>query len=179
MRACFQFIKEGDADLLEPDPNGDTALHYLCRCNFMSETQHCLPLMKLFLELGGSINTRNKLGETPLLTHLASNFQSHYQISATKCTDNFPFFSNGADFRAAKNDGETALHVVARRPANSGLLPRNARGEVDYNTELFRRLVELGCDPLQEDNKGRTALDVAAAMGNEGILGLYQRKKEA
>jgi ankyrin repeat protein len=50
---------------------------------------------------------------------------------------------------------------------------------VDYNAEVFRALVELGCDPLKEDEEGRTALDVAAAMGNQGILGLYQRKKEA
>jgi ankyrin repeat protein len=98
MRACFQFIKEGNADLLEPDPNGDTALHHLCRCHYMSETQRSLPLMQKFLELDGSINARNKLGETPLLTHLASGYQPHSEFGETKHTDNFSFFiSNGAE----------------------------------------------------------------------------------
>lgn len=39
----------------------------------------------------------------------------------------------------------------------------------------FSRLVQMGCEPLQEDGQGRTALDVAAAVGNEGILGLFRR----
>jgi len=38
--------------------------------------------------------------------------------------------------------------------------------------------VELKCDLLREDVKGYTMLDVAAVIGNTGILGLYKRTKE-
>jgi ankyrin repeat protein len=169
IRTSLQFIEEGDADLLEPDPNGDTALHHLSR-NFSSFDEEHLSLMNKALSLGVDINSRNNLGQSPLLAHIATGYSTG---------DSSFFIDNGADFRAVTNDGTTALHMVARRATHSGLLLRNHMGEVDRNRDAFQRLVELGCDPLQEDGEGRTALDIAAAVENDGILGLYQRKKGA
>ncbi|KAI9805730.1 MAG: hypothetical protein M1833_005223 [Piccolia ochrophora] len=177
-RTCFQFITEGSADLLEPDPNGDTALHHLVRCIYMSELERVVPVMEKYVTLGGSIDARNRVGETPLLAHLASGYQPFGTFDDTGHLDNLKFFvDNGADFRAAKNNGETAMHIVARREPNSKSI-RVDEKKLDYNAELFERLVGLGCDPLREDEGGRTALDVAAAVGNEGILRLYQRRKD-
>jgi ankyrin repeat protein len=85
------------------------------------------------------------------------------------------FVSNGADFCARRDDGETALHLVTQGGSanNAGRF----RYMEDTQVPEFQRLVQLGCDPLQENGKGRTALDVAAAMGYKSILALYQRKK--
>jgi hypothetical protein len=50
--------------------------------------------------------------------------------------------------------------------------------EGDVNARLFGVLVkEHGCEVLNEDEMGRTALDVAAAVGHEEILKLFQRRK--
>jgi len=172
IRLCLKFINEGNADLLDPDPNGDTVLHHLGRTfpslyspnNEVLEER--LSLMRHVLALGVDINSRNKLGQTPLLAHINAG----YSISEPSF-----FLDNGADVRAVANDGTTALHMVARRPRpfrwNYHL------DEGDRDIEAFQRLVQLGCDPLQEDGEGRTALDIAASVGNDGILGLYQRKK--
>ena len=177
---CFRLIEDGNADLLEPDPNGDTALHHLYRCTYVGETKQNLPLIQKFLSLGGDINARNRLGETALLAHLASGYQPDLRWNEMSHLATIPFFiANGADVRAVKNDGATILHVIAERKTSIGLLPKNSRGEVDYHAQLFGRFVDLGCDPLQEDNEGRTALDIAAAMDNGGILELYQRRKGA
>ncbi len=173
VEASLRLIEDGKANLLEPDPNSDTVLHHLHRCQYMSRLPKCQPLMDRYLQLGGDIDARNKSGETALQAFLASiNEPSGWDSKPKDETfDPFDFFiNNGTDFAISKPNGETVLHTVARRGAN--------RPEYSlYNSKLFSRLVELGCDPLLEDKDGRTALDVAAAVGNEGILKLYQRKK--
>jgi ankyrin repeat protein len=42
---------------------------------------------------------------------------------------------------------------------------------------LFKLLVELGLDPTQENKRRVSALDIAAAYGNEKILALYARNE--
>jgi ankyrin repeat protein len=174
IKTCFQFIDEGNADLLEPDPNGDSALHHLYRCRHISSHQDMYPLMERYLSIGGDINARNKTGETALHFFLANSGRSPRwdETELDKNFDPFPFFiSHGTNFQATKNDGGTALHVVAQRKINDkSYLFDGSKEDEDTNASLFRRLVDLGCDPLQEDKNGRTALDVAAAVGNVGIL---------
>lgn len=181
IKTCFQFIDEGNADLLEPDPNGDSALHHLYRCRNISSQQDMYPLMERYLSIGGDINARSKTGETALHCFLANSGRPP-RWDETKLDINFDpfqfFISHGTNFQATKNDGGTALHVVAqRRTTDRSDLFDGCKEDEDNNASLFRRLVDLGCDPLQEDKNGRTALDVAAAVGNVGILKLYQRKK--
>ncbi|TVY17972.1 Ankyrin-3 [Lachnellula arida] len=161
---CLKLINEG-ADLLEPDPNGNTVLHHLARTVFPRNEER-LSLMNHALALGADINARNNLGQSPLLSHIAAGYNTG---------DSCFFVANGADVQAAMNDGTTALHMVARR--GNRALGNFRRDDVDHNIVAFRRLVQLGCDPLREDGEGRTALDIAASVGNDGILGLYQRKK--
>jgi ankyrin repeat protein len=67
--------------------------------------------------------------------------------------------------------------VAQRKISDRSYLFDGSKEDEVTNASLFRRLVDLGCDPLQEDKNGRTALDVAAAVGNVEILKLYQRKK--
>jgi ankyrin repeat protein len=128
--------------------------------------------MNRYLELGGNINVRDKNGMTPLLTYIATGaYESH-----------LPWYKErGADFRATNDVGEGALHIVGKREVDevSQMLELKVEGKEEVSdARLFRLLVkDYGCEVLDEDEKGRTALDVAAAMGNEVILKLYQRGK--
>jgi hypothetical protein len=54
---------------------------------------------------------------------------------------------------------------------------RMPEGEGEPQVGYFRYLIEKGVDPLVEDRRQRTAVDVAAANGNGGVLGMFQRKK--
>jgi ankyrin repeat protein len=67
--------------------------------------------------------------------------------------------------------------VIARREKGDSYGRRDERSGEEVNAEYFKRIVDLGCDVLQEDNSGRTALDIAAVVGNDAILKLYQRRK--
>lgn len=68
---------------------------------------------------------------------------------------------------ARDNDGETVLHVIARKED-----AWNREGTLDR--ELFEFFVKRGLDPLMEDGRGRSALDVAAACEKKEILELFQ-----
>ncbi|KAH8892663.1 ankyrin [Thozetella sp. PMI_491] len=58
--------------------------------------------------------------------------------------------------------GETVLHALAGSPVKKG------------DREVFEWLVKKGLDPLAEDNKGRSSLDVAAETGKQEILDLFR-----
>lgn len=180
--ACLGFLKGGSSNLVEADPNGDTALHHIFRCPQTDLLPDYQPLMIRYLELGGEIDKLNKSGDAALHVMLALHWSpssSDRVVSGREQFDPLAFFvDHGANLQAVKSTGETALHVIARRNVGNGPpVSEHGQKQLEYNTVLFKKLVALGCDPLQEDVKGRTALDVAAAIGNEGILKLYRRKK--
>jgi ankyrin repeat protein len=72
----------------------------------------------------------------------------------------------GVDVFVRNNEGETLLHAVAKRVyGNMVEADRNAKDVVQSS----KFLMKSGLDPMVEDNNQRTALDVAAACGNEGF----------
>ena len=172
VQACFDLMREGNADLLEPDPHGDTALHHISRHHFSNP--EALALMKTYLSLGGDINARNNLGDTPLLTYLATRNREPTGLSF--------YVENDAELTAANYSGETALHILAK--IDTGLEKSlfggggGGGGGNGQDFKLFAKLVLRGCDPLHEDFERRTALDIAATVGNQGIVDLYQRKRD-
>jgi ankyrin repeat protein len=175
-------LVEAGCDITEPDPGGDNAAHILCRFYSIKMFSENVPLIETFLERGGSINHRNRQGESPLLLYLATGVApSSDDFDGKRCTHSthLPLFvSHGADFTAVSNNGQGALHVIAGRdPSHHYLINETSKQLVNYNADLFKEVLEQGCDPLLEDKNGRTALDIAAAMGNEEILKLYQRTK--
>ncbi|KAM0310192.1 hypothetical protein ACHAO8_008360 [Botrytis cinerea] len=160
------FVKDGGADLLEPDPKSNTALHHLSRRHHFTNSENSFQLMDRFISLGGLIDARDDAGMTPLLVYLAVGGQSH-----------LPWYEDhGADFKATNNEGKGALHIVASNKVPMRLHYGRNSGEV--RAELFEVLVKkYGCEVLDEDSKGRTALDIAAAVGSKEILKLFQRRK--
>ncbi|KAF7954219.1 hypothetical protein EAE96_005348 [Botrytis aclada] len=162
-------LNEGGADLLEPDPESNTALHYICRKYPSPNMADYFPLMNRFISMGGSIDARNNAGMTPLLLYLdAGGNLTH-----------LPWYEeHGADFKAKNNEGEGALHMVAKHLTGTPSLSSGESEEGIAERHWFEVSVrKYGCEVLDEDSKGRTALDIAAAVGNEEILKLFQRRK--
>ena len=60
---CELFTADNPTDLLEPDPNGDSALHHIIRRERWSSLK---PLAERYHTLGGDFNARNDVGESPL-----------------------------------------------------------------------------------------------------------------
>jgi ankyrin repeat protein len=175
--AIRQFIKDCDADILEPDPKGNTILHSPFVLHKAKVCEDWLPLIQTYLQLGGSINARDNKGYTPFLKYISNTIIP--EILEEDIYFSF-FISNGADIHATTNNGETALHIVARRSSWIGHFGRRyleSDNESLREQAMFKKLVEHGLDPLQEDKNGATALDIAAVCGKDAILALYERKK--
>jgi len=75
------------------------------------------------------------------------------------------FEEAGAEWDVRDHSGRTLLHIVARH---------NTPRAVDR----FKYLMNKRVDAMQEDEERRTALDVAAAYGNQGVLELFEREAE-
>ncbi|KAF5002486.1 hypothetical protein FGRMN_311 [Fusarium graminum] len=186
---CEAFLAKG-ADLLEPDPQGRTALHYIAsQCLLQKRKIHdssrhymelgkdyfeqCMKLWKNFLSLGGSINVSDDAGNTPLHMYLSMLDPRSTSKGTETChmdhyNSLFPLNSE-VDIFATNNLGETALHTIASR----GPSIRTVKG---HDKELFVLMMDKGLDPLKEDSEGRSALDVASAYDKDDIVGLMGRK---
>ena len=199
IKACDFLLTKG-ADLLDKDALGRTALHYLSdgldhdREGDATARTMGHPVRKLhdepfhfpndgielwqrYLSLGGEINTKDDEGNPPLFVFLASAQKHKYgQPTDLSChIDTFPLlFKQGTDVFATNNDGETALHIVAKRQNKTGYSP-SPEMEEEHDAKLFKMLMRMGLDPLAEDCKARSALDVAAACSKVGILEMFQQ----
>ncbi|KAM7190149.1 Ankyrin repeat-containing domain protein [Rhypophila sp. PSN 637] len=191
-KICELLVSKG-ANLLEADPNGRTALHHIAgqinRTRRPSPSvleqdlpadypDQCVALWNTFLNQGGSVNAVDKQGNTPLHVYLlsitrASNYYKDddprsKQICHLQLYDKLFPADSGVDVFAVNNEGETMLHVTARRPVGYGQ-------EKEHDKKLFVALAAKGLDPLKEDAKGRSALDVASACDKEAIVGAFGR----
>lgn len=116
-----QLLLDAGADPLEPDPEGNTPLHHLAAARFTPEAANdWVPFFQKFLDLGVDINARKNRGETALFKYFEAecpNFWRH----CTAHRDHFgPFAAAGADIFATNDEGETLLHVMARRVYDQG-----------------------------------------------------------
>jgi ankyrin repeat protein len=82
------------------------------------------------------------------------------------------FEESGADFFAQNNAGSSLLHLLASKKEGGGYST-----ETPYNVvRRFQILMSRGLDPMMEDARQRTSLDVAAVCGSEHIIKLFARK---
>jgi len=192
-------------DLLAPDPTGATALHRIAAQFLRIEApmreqswgrKHrpeyytgAFALWKKFLSLGGSINVRDNKGAPPLFYFLSSAERDEYG-APEDCCCHLTYFAQyfpedvvkDLDFTAKNENGENALHVIARRDKSGKVFKKKAFGEdhdhvPTHDKELYQFFVRKGLNPLEEDGKGRSSLDVAAAYEQKGILELFQYGK--
>ncbi|KAF2002210.1 ankyrin [Amniculicola lignicola CBS 123094] len=155
-----EILLEAGADPFVKTSQGDTPLHILAVTTAQSTRLHSL--FSTLLSRGLDINARNNLGETPLFKFYENTQPSpsySYSTPLPPDSETLLLFS-GADFFATRDDGKGLLHIEAK-----------AKG----GAKRFRDLMRRGLDPLMEDEGRQTALDVAAAVGNEAVLGLFER----
>ncbi|KAF5251580.1 hypothetical protein FANTH_3190 [Fusarium anthophilum] len=188
-RVCEALLMKG-ADLLQPDPEGRTALHYIasqCLLNTRKPGSpgrlnielgdgyfnQCHVLWKKFIGQGGSINVTDKTGNTPLHTYLSSPPSNGDHCHPESChTDHFMIlFPEGSDIDifALNKSGEGALHMIAGREEFYVTVE-------GHDKKLFLLMMNKGLDPLKEDEKGRSALDIASACEKDDIVSLLGRK---
>ncbi|VUC23770.1 unnamed protein product [Clonostachys rosea] len=187
-KICELLLSKG-ADISEADPNGLTVLHHIAnqRSNMNRRSRRfsgstntlpadyfdeCLSLWERYIHEGGSINAVDNGGNTPLHLYLLSRVAGHRpEHRATFHLDYYDEFfppDSGVDVFASNNEGETALHLIARRQ-------KEYMAEPGYDKSLFEEMMAKGLDPLKEDAQGRSALDVASAFEKDDIVGLLGR----
>ncbi|KAM5343633.1 hypothetical protein ACJ41O_012170 [Fusarium nematophilum] len=165
-RDVVEFLLSGGADLHAVTNSGDNVLHILSK-NLYSET-----LLSLFEDLVGrglDVNARNSKSETPLMimcnrANPGSNRDRQNDSSLDgerRAEDHALALLNklGADFSARDGKGRGLLHIAA-----TGGVGR------------FKQLMDMGLDVMMEDDAHQTAIDVAVACENYGILELFEKK---
>ncbi|KAK6540515.1 hypothetical protein TWF694_009306 [Orbilia ellipsospora] len=184
------------ADPRTPNKKGETVLHMLAGKGWTLDENGDLNLAKreLFetiLNKGVDVNARDNRGETALfrffhsgsvsqgLSSSEGSYYSRHSSRNQRRTDisELPvlemFDRAGMDWKAINNANETLLHVVAS----------NDRGYVKSwpkrSVKRFIFLMEKGVDVTVEDEKNRTALDIAAIHEAKEILDLFSRDPQA
>lgn len=186
---CNWFLDKG-ASASEPDPEGLTPLHHIAAQCLKIETElrnktypeelpqdyfdQCLSLWQRIIAMGGSINATDNAGNTPLHTYLSTPERSNHRhkdpgVCHVDHFDKLFLQDSDIDFSAVNEAGETGLHVITLRK-------KSRFGKKGHDKPLFEVLLGRGVDPLKEDAKGRTALDIASACGNDEIVGILRRK---
>jgi ankyrin repeat protein len=180
----IDLLLEHGADPLQPDSNGNTALHFFAPKPLMFKSR-----IAQFQGLGVDINARNKKGNTPIFKYIAHGRlraggpYGYIHNRAYKNLDDVQYLRYfkeiGVDFFALNNAGSSLLHVLASRTLgnhNFMHFEEEYSVPVEHLVNWFKFLLGLGLDPVLEDAQQRTCLDVAAACGNEHILKLFREK---
>ena len=180
------------ADPLMVGLNGETPLHLLAPSimsaspsdgaefrervyQFEDKTNYLAKLLSLyerFVEGGCDRNARDRFGNTPLFPYV--KLAKHGSDDSYYCTEqpaekDLKKIFDSHDVLAVNDEGDTLLHAVASREEDSQSEPTGVW--------IFKELMVRGVDPRQENKKRVSALDVAAACGKEGILGLFAREE--
>jgi ankyrin repeat protein len=173
-------LLEAGADPSAQDNRGTTALHVLAYRVMQSEG--CRSLFSKMLKRGLDINARNAAGQTPIF-NLNKPFPSYIESVAFDRAESMTpsqglaFFEDaGADVFVRDKQGQGLLHIAARLTEASGslLYHTGAWAQVRSATR-FELLVNKGLDAAMEDDRKRTALDVAAAYDNQSVLKLFDK----
>jgi ankyrin repeat protein len=157
-----KLLLSAGADPLAIDRGGNSVLHMLA-WNLDTPVLH--DFFQDLVGLGLEVNARNLGGETPLFTFYRCNDAYKSEIYDSDPSETIQegrrsqlearlrLQKVGADIFARDGHGRGLLHVVASK-----------------HVELFKELMELGLDAMLEDDAQQTALDVAAACGNQEVM---------
>lgn len=132
-----QRLLDAGADAFEKDPDGNNPLHHLSNL-ILSSSKEVLPWFKSFHDLGISINEKNDIGETPVFRYFRAEASRMATANSLEQTY-LPFSDAGADVFVRINDGETLLHVVAKKVSRDV-----ARQNVDEVVKSFEFLLRWG-----------------------------------
>ncbi len=139
--------------------------------------------VQLFIEQGGDVGVRNRLGETPLHVAAGTGWLNAAML----------LVRSGADVNARTNAGETPLHRAAAGGAadvvdhllgnNASASARNAEKETPLHAlakaagvrpaiakRILGSLLGAGCNTAAKTRRSETALYYAAAAGNLAVV---------
>ena len=169
-------LLDAGSDALLPDPAGNTGLHFVAEKLTTDDTAK--PLFARFLSLGVDINARNHRGETPLFALVRAGPGDRYRSLYGPPDENWQGYlafllEEGANLDARNESGESLLHILAQNEPAS-LRPWEQKD--DTVVDRFKHLLAMGLDPMIEDRRQRSAIDVASAYGHDEIVKLFERK---
>ncbi|RDW65756.1 uncharacterized protein DSM5745_09495 [Aspergillus mulundensis] len=169
------FLIDHGSNPLEPDPNGNNVLHHLAPTLGKERKENHFDVFDTFIAGGLDINARNALGESPLFKYIAS--VNCERVISHKSFIIEGFQHRGADILSRNNNGETMLHLVAQMSCTHGIgcdarFWGRGKGEEACG---FMYLMGLGLDPMVEDVRQRSAVDIAAAYGKIEILEMFKK----
>lgn len=168
MRDCIEVARlliSSGANHLAVNHQGHNALHFLAP---RLDQENIRILFEDLVRSGLDVNSRNSGGDTPLLVFARRHWVPHLfrrmgyvddelwqkeAVATLKRTD--------ADFSVRDANSRSVLHLAASRCPI-----------------VFRELMGMGVDVMLEDDEQQTAIDVAAACGNTGVLELFEKKKK-
>lgn len=154
-RRLFRFVRQlkaAGADIRAPDPEGNTILHHLVP----NMPDFGEDLLHEYLTLGFDINARNNDGLTPVWKHFVDGARCPSAVLSAQHMETLR--TARADLVSRNADGESLLHLVARMKTDWYGYRRAESLAKSPDTALFKYLLELGLDPLLEDNKQRTPM---------------------
>lgn len=167
-----QLLLSAGASPLVTNKHGEGALHMLA--NDLG-TAGLRQLLRDIVSRGADINGRNLLGETPLFKFAhrfpqgSGNIYDQDYVKRKLRGDKYEVPREqgsiallqelGANFFVTDNEGRGLLHVAAT-------------GDV----VRFQELMDVGLDPMMENNAQQTAIDVAAASSNDAVLEIFEKK---
>ena len=166
-----------DAEPSVFDGRGNTALHYLAGHGLATEwdSKAARALCRYFCDHGVDVNARNQRDRTALEILMDDDGRIEEERSAGHLHgwnpqafeedpdgDVFGMLDTaGARWTEQDRQGQTLLHIVARRPTERAGF-------------RARYLLRKGVDPNLKDSKGRTAADVATQHDN-GVVSAILR----
>ncbi|KAM5358037.1 hypothetical protein ACJZ2D_015659 [Fusarium nematophilum] len=152
------YIASHGADMTVTDGQGNNALHYLASgLRRAADDPDVLDdLFTRFVGSGLDVNTRNKAGQTPaFFLFWGREDEDEEAVEETMgLLDGL-----GVDWLVRDAKGRTILHEMG-----------------DEGELLYKAIADRGVDPLLEDDEGRSSLDLAAALENQPVLMLFERK---
>ncbi|EGX95550.1 ankyrin 2,3/unc44, putative [Cordyceps militaris CM01] len=192
-------LVDAGADASMADNKGNTALHILLGVHpfvvgwptFVVEPEERKVVDRLLACPGVDINAANRAGETPIFAYLRSgqvmmggdNIDGLMEEQLMRALQHLGidksnkleavvlgkmdtalldmFAARGVDWLARNNRGETLMHVGVQHRGGAAV--------------KVRYLLGKGVDPAAEDEDLRTALDVAASLEANDVLGLFGR----
>ncbi|KAK7189881.1 hypothetical protein DPSP01_008409 [Paraphaeosphaeria sporulosa] len=174
------------ADPFAQDNRGNTALHLLAYR--ITESEASRTLFSKMLERGLDINARNAAGQSPVF-NLNKSLPDYFEPVGNKRAEVVTpaqaltlFEDAGADLFIRDERGGGLLHVAARLKVKideDWIMRRSLRDIPRQKQNIvaarFEVLVNKGLDTALEDDQKRTALDIAVAYDNQGILRLFDK----
>jgi ankyrin repeat protein/L-ascorbate metabolism protein UlaG (beta-lactamase superfamily) len=141
---------EAVARLLKTDPklfeaknaDGDTALHAAAGCR--RGEQVALPIVRLLLEKGATVDAKNTSNQTPLLYAAYGGFRQVVDL----------LISKGAVVQYQDTNGRSPIHYAAR----------------EGHPEVVEVLFKNGANPSLRDNQNRTPLEYAVLRDKTAVV---------